>query len=54
MGANTTGIHIKILAPKGLIRAVQGAGAQSGVVTGFTSHGESLAVTVVPIAASEN
>ena len=24
--ANTTGIHIKILAPKGLIRAVQGEG----------------------------
>ena len=53
VGANTSGIHIKILAPKGLIRAVQGEGAQSGVVTGFTSHGESLAVTVVPITASE-
>ena len=51
--ANTTGIHIKILAAKGLIRAVQGEGAQSGEVTGFTSHGESLAVTVVPITASE-
>ena len=50
---NTTGIHIKILAPKGLIRAVQGAGVQTGVVTGFTSHGESVAVKVVPVSASE-
>ena len=47
VGANTTGIHIKILAPKGLIRINQGSG--NGVATGFTSHGESLAVTVVPI-----
>ena len=53
VNASTTGIHIKILAPKGLIRAVQGEGAQTGVVTGFTSHGESLAVTVVPTTASE-
>ena len=53
VGANTTGIHIKILAAKGLIRAVQGEGAQSGEVTSFTSHGESLAVTVVPITATE-
>ena len=47
VGANTTGIHIKILAPKGLIRINQGSG--NGIATGFTSHGESLAVTVVPI-----
>tara|TARA_B100000212_G_scaffold214300_1_gene162004 strand:+ start:200 stop:1108 length:909 start_codon:yes stop_codon:yes gene_type:complete len=49
---NTTGVHIKLLAPKGLIRAVQGEGAQLGVVTGFTAHGESIAVKVVPITAS--
>ena len=47
VGANTTGIHIKILAPKGLIRINQGSG--NGIATGFTSHGESLAVTVAPI-----
>ena len=35
--ANTTGIHIKILAPKGLIRVNQGSG--NGVATGFTAHG---------------
>ena len=48
--ANTTGIHIKILAPKGLIRVNQGSG--NGVATGFTAHGESMAVKVVPINAS--
>ena len=48
--ANTTGIHIKILAPKGLIRVNQGSG--NGVATGFTAHGESMAVKVVPITAS--
>ena len=51
VGVNTTGIHIKILAPKGLIRINQGNG--NGVATGFTSHGESLAVTVAPITATE-
>ena len=49
--ANTTGIHIKILAPKGLIRVNQGSG--NGVATGFTAHGESMAVKVIPITASE-
>ena len=49
--ANTTGIHIKILAPKGLIRVNQGSG--NGVATGFTAHGESMAVKVVPITQSE-
>ena len=47
VGANTTGIHLKILAPKGLIRVNQGSG--NGVATGFTAHGESMAVKVVPI-----
>ncbi len=47
---NTTGIHIKILAPKGLIRVNQGSG--NGVATGFTAHGESMAVKVIPITAS--
>ena len=50
VGANTTGIHIKILAPKGLIRVNQGSG--NGVATGFTAHGESMAVKVVPITVS--
>ena len=49
--ANTTGIHIKILAPKGLIRVNQGSG--NGVATGFTAHGESMAVKVVPITQSQ-
>ena len=52
VNANTTGIHIKILAPKGLIRAVQGSGGQSGVVTGFTAHGSSMAVKVLLITGS--
>jgi hypothetical protein len=47
VGADTTGIHLKILAPKGLIRVNQGSG--NGVATGFTAHGESMAVKVVPI-----
>ena len=51
INTSTTGIHLKILAPKGLIRINQGNG--NGIATGFTSHGESLAVTVVPITTSE-
>ena len=51
IGANTTGIHLKILAPKGLIRVNQGSG--DGVATAFTAHGSSMAVKVVPITASE-
>ena len=51
VGADTTGIHLKILAPKGLIRVNQGSG--NGVATGFTAHGESMAVKVVPITANE-
>ena len=51
VGSDTTGIHIKILAPKGLIRINQGSG--NGVATGFTAHGASMAVKVVPISASE-
>ena len=51
VGADTTGIHLKILAPKGLIRVNQGSG--NGIATGFTAHGESMAVKVVPITASE-
>ena len=35
VGANITGIHIKILAPKSLIRSVQGEGGQSGEVKAF-------------------
>ena len=51
VGANTTGIHLKILAPKGLIRVNQGSG--NGVATAFTAHGDSMAVKVIPISASE-
>ena len=51
IGANTTGIHLKILAPKGLIRVNQGSG--NGVATEFTAHGDSMAVKVIPISASE-
>ena len=51
VGANTTGIHLKILAPKGLIRVNQGSG--NGVATGFTAHGDSMAVKVIPVSASE-
>ena len=51
IGANTTGIHLKILAPKGLIRVNQGSG--DGVATAFTAHGSSMAVKVIPITASE-
>lgn len=50
VGSDTTGIHIKILAPKGLIRANQGSG--DGVITGFTAHGSSMAVKVLPITGS--
>ena len=50
--SSTTGIHIKILAPMGLIRADQGD-AGDGVITGFTAHGDQMAVKVVPITASE-
>ena len=37
----------KFWCPKGLIRVNQGSG--DGVATGFTAHGESMAVKVVPI-----
>ena len=50
VGENTTGIHLKILAPKGLIRVNQGSG--DGVATAFTAHGDSMAVKVVPITSS--
>ena len=45
---STTGIHLKILAPTGLIRVDQG-NAGNGVATGFTAHGDSMAVNVLPI-----
>jgi len=47
IGPSTTGVHLKILAPTGLIRANQGNG--NGVISGFTAHGDSMAVKVVPI-----
>ena len=43
----TSGIHIKILAPKGLVRADQGNG--NGQVLTFSTHGESVAVKVIPL-----
>ena len=46
--ASTTGVHIKILAPKGLIRVDQGSN-DDGVAAGFSAHGDSMAVSVVPI-----
>ena len=49
IGANTNGVHLKVLAPEGLIRVNQGNG--NGVATGFTAHGSSMAVKVVPITA---
>ena len=52
VSTSTTGIHIKILAPKGLIRVNQGSN-DDGIATGFTAHGDSLAVTVVPTSSSE-
>ena len=51
---DTTGIHIKILAPKGLMRVDQGqSDPADGVVTGFTAHGERMAVNIIPINSSE-
>ena len=50
---NAKGIHIKILAPKGLIRADQGSSDPAdGVVTGFSTHGEKMAVSVSQITGS--
>ena len=51
VGADTTGIHLKILAPKGLIRVNQGSG--NGVGTGFTWYVNSLAARVIQSTASE-
>ena len=51
VGANTTGIHLKILAQKGSIRANQWSG--NGVAKAFTAHGDSIVVKVIPITASE-
>ena len=48
IGENSAGIHIKILAPKGLMRVNQG-NAGDGVITGFSAHGESMAVSVSPV-----
>ena len=50
---NAEGIHIKILAPMGLMRANQGSSNPAdGVVTGFSAHGENMAVTVSQITGS--
>ena len=51
INANTTGVHVKILAPEGLIRIDQGNG--DGVAQGFSTHGSSMAVSVSPINSSE-
>ena len=48
IGPTTTGVHLKILAPKGLIRADQGD-AGNGVISAFTAHGDSMAVKVIPL-----
>tara|TARA_Y100001968_G_scaffold226147_1_gene208930 strand:+ start:628 stop:1545 length:918 start_codon:yes stop_codon:yes gene_type:complete len=51
--STTKGLHLKILAGKGLIRADQGDESDesyvAGVVTQFTAHGDGMAVKVVPI-----
>jgi len=47
ISADTTGLHLRILSGKGLIRANQGSG--DGVITAFTAHGDSMAVKVEPI-----
>ena len=52
VGSDTTGIHLKILAPMGLMRAVQDDDGLGGI-SGFTAHGSQMAVKVVPITASE-
>ena len=44
----TTGIHLKILAKKGIIRAAQGSN-NDGVISAFTTHGDSITVDVSPI-----
>jgi len=50
---NAEGIHIKILAPKGLMRADQGSSDPAdGVVVGFSAHGEKMAVSVSQITGS--
>ena len=50
---NTAGIHIKILAPKGLVQVDQGNNNPAdGVVTGFSTHGEKMAVSVSPVSGS--
>ena len=41
VGTNNTWIHLKILAPKGLIRVNQGSG--DVVATAFIDHGSSMA-----------
>ena len=52
VGSDTTGIHLKILAPMGLMRANQGNNGD-GVIIGFTAHGSQMAVKVIPITLSE-
>ena len=50
---NAEGIHIKILAPKGLMRVDQGSSdPANGVVAGFSAHGEKMAVSVSQITGS--
>ena len=47
---NAEGIHIKILAPKGLMRVDQGNNNPAdGIATGFSAHGEKMAVSVSQI-----
>ena len=49
--SSTTGIHLKIEAQKGLVRADQGSN-NDGVISGFTTHGDSITIDVSPITSS--
>ena len=49
--SSTNGIHLKILADKGVVRADQGSN-DDGVISAFTTHGHSITVDVAPITSS--
>ena len=49
--SSTTWIHLKIPAKKGLIRGDQGSN-NDGVISAFTTHGDSITVDVSPITSS--
>lgn len=51
VNSQTTGLHLKVEAAKGLVRANQGSD-NNGVISAFTTHGSAVTVDVSPTSSS--